>query len=53
MEEVLICYLDEEGIKKVGNFKLISESITGLRVEGDKNEMIIPHSRLLKIKKKR
>lgn len=48
--EVLIDYIDEDGNKKNGYFKLVKESITGLTVKGNKNTLIIPHSKLNRVK---
>lgn len=50
MEEAIIDYIDEDGNKRNGHFKIIEETRTGLRIQGNKNILIIPYSKISRVK---
>lgn len=52
-QEVFISYLDENNEKKEGYFLMVEEKRTGLKVQGNKNDFIIPYARILRIKIRR
>lgn len=52
-DEVWICFLDENNVKREGWFILIEQKDNYVKIETNQNVLTIPYARILKIKERK